>query len=63
MVQKCTVYKKYKKMSEKSVFRKASSPEMTLRSFPVSCFWSRGYRANEKKPVIYTLKTVIKLNH
>ena len=26
-------------MSEKSVFRKASSPE----SFPVSCFWPRGF--------------------
>ena len=35
MVQKCTVYKK---MSEKSVFSKASSPEITSQSFPVSCF-------------------------
>ena len=25
-------------MSEKSVFRDASSPEMTSKSFPVSCF-------------------------
>ena len=28
------------KMTEKSVFRKASSPEMRSQSFPVSCFWS-----------------------
>ena len=30
-------------MTEKSVFRKASSPEMTSQSFPVSRFWSRGF--------------------
>ena len=32
-----------KKMTEKSVFHKASSPEITSQSFPVSCFWSRGF--------------------
>ena len=32
-----------KKMTEKSVFREAWSPEMKSRSFPVSCFWSRGF--------------------
>ena len=31
------------KMTEKSVFREAWSPEMTSQSFPVSCFWSRGF--------------------
>ena len=30
-------------MSEKSVFRRASSPEMMLQSFPVFCFWSRSF--------------------
>ena len=30
-----------KKMTEISLFREASSPEMTSQSFPVSCFWSR----------------------
>ena len=30
------------KMSEKTVFSKASSPEMTSQSFPISCFWSSG---------------------
>ena len=29
-----------KKMTEKSVFCEAWSPEMTSQSFPVSCFWS-----------------------
>ena len=32
-----------KKMTEKSVFREASSPEMTSQSFSVSCFWSLGF--------------------
>ena len=32
-----------KKMSEKSVFREAWSAEMTSQSYPVSCFWSRGF--------------------
>ena len=32
-----------KKMTEKSVFREALSPEMTSQSFPVSCFLSRGF--------------------
>ena len=36
------------KMSEKSVFRKASSPEMTSQSFPVSWFWSRGFVPHRK---------------
>ena len=31
------------KMTEKSVFREGWSPEMTSQSFPVSCFWSRGF--------------------
>ena len=37
-----------KKMSEKSVFREALSPEMTSKSFPVSCFWSRGFVPHRK---------------
>ena len=32
-----------KKMTEKSVFREAWSPEMTSQSFPVSCFWFHGF--------------------
>ena len=35
----CCLYEN-KKVSEKSVFRKAWSPEMTSQSSPVSCFWS-----------------------
>ena len=35
-------------MSEKSVFREAWSPEMMSRSFPVSCFWSRGFVPHRK---------------
>ena len=31
------------KMTEKSVFRETWSPKMTSQSFPVSCFWSRGF--------------------
>ena len=30
------------KMTEKSVFREDSSPEMASQSFPFSCFWSHG---------------------
>ena len=30
-------------MTEKSVFREAWSPELTSQSFPVSCFWCRGF--------------------
>ena len=37
-----------KKMSEKSVFRKAWSPELTSQSLPVPCFWSRGF-VNHRK--------------
>ena len=36
------------KMTEKSVFCKAWSPEMTSQSFPVSCFWSRGFVPHQK---------------
>ena len=32
-----------KKTPEKSVFREAWSPELTSQSFPVACFWSRGF--------------------
>ena len=32
-----------KKMTEKSVFREVSNPEMTSQSFPVSCVWSLGF--------------------
>ena len=32
-----------KKMTEKSVFREAWSPELTSQSFPVPCFWCRGF--------------------
>ena len=32
-----------KKTPQKSVFREAWSPELTSQSFPVSCFWSRGF--------------------
>ena len=35
-------------MPEKSVFRKAWSPEMKSQSFPVSCFWSRGFVPHRK---------------
>ena len=31
-----------KKMTEKSVFCKASSPKLMPQSFPVSCFWPHG---------------------
>ena len=37
-----------KKMTEKSVFRKAWSPEMTSQSLPVSCFWPRGFVPHRK---------------
>ena len=37
-----------KKMTEKSVFRDAWSPEFTSQSFPVSCFWSRGFVPHRK---------------
>ena len=32
-----------KKMTEKSVFREAWSPELTSQLFPVSCLWCRGF--------------------
>ena len=32
-----------KKTLEKSVFREAWSPELTSQSFPVPCFWCRGF--------------------
>ena len=38
-----------KKMTEKSVFHEAWSPEMTSQSFPVSCFWSRGFVPHWKR--------------
>ena len=37
-----------KRMSEKSVFREAWSPELTSQSFPVPCFWSHGFVPNRK---------------
>ena len=37
-----------KKTSEKSVFREAWSPELTSQSFPVSCFWCRGFVPHRK---------------
>ena len=37
-----------KKTSEKSVFREAWSPELTSQSFPVPCFWSRGFVPHRK---------------
>ena len=37
-----------KKMTEKSVFREAWSPEMTSQPFPVSCFWCRGFVPHRK---------------
>ena len=37
-----------KKMTEKSFFREAWSPEMTSHSFPVSCFWSHGFLPHQK---------------
>ena len=36
-------------MLEKSVFREAWSPEMMSQSFPVSCFWSRGFVPHWKR--------------
>ena len=32
-----------KKKTEKTVICEASSPEMMVQSFPVSCFWSHGF--------------------
>ena len=37
-----------KKTSQKSVFREALSPELTSQSFPVPCFWSRGFVPHRK---------------
>ena len=37
-----------KKMTKKSVFREAWSPELTSQSFPVSCFWCRGFVPHRK---------------
>ena len=37
-----------KKMTENSVFREAWSPELTSQSFPVSCFWCRGFVPHRK---------------
>ena len=37
-----------KKMTEKSVFREAWSPELTSQSFPVSCFWCCGFVPHRK---------------
>ena len=37
-----------KKTSEKSVFRKVWSPELTSQSFPVPCFWSCGFVPRRK---------------
>ena len=37
-----------KKMTEKSVFRDAWSPEMMSQSFPVSCFWFHGFVPHQK---------------
>ena len=36
------------KMTEKSVFREAWSPELTSQSFPVSCFWCRAFVPHRK---------------
>ena len=37
-----------KKMTEKFVFCEAWSPELTSQSFPVSCFWCRGFVPHRK---------------
>ena len=37
-----------KKTSEKSVFREAWIPELMSQSFPVPCFWSRGFVPHQK---------------
>ena len=37
-----------KKTSEKSVFPEAWSPELTSQSFPVPCFWFRGFVPHRK---------------
>ena len=37
-----------KKTSEKSVFREAWSPELTSQSFPVPCYWFRGFVPHQK---------------
>ena len=37
-----------KKTSKESVFREAWIPELTSESFPVSCFWSRGFVPHRK---------------
>ena len=43
-----TIIAHNKKMTKKSVFREAWSPEMTSQSFPVSSFWSRGFVPHRK---------------
>ena len=37
-----------KRMTEKSDYREAWSPELTSQSFPVSCFWCRGFVPHRK---------------
>ena len=37
-----------KRMTEKSVFLEAWSSELTSQSFPVPCFWSRGFVPHRK---------------
>ena len=39
-------------MTEKSVFREAWILEMTSQSFPVFCFWSRGFVPDRKRAFV-----------
>ena len=43
-----TIIAHNKKMTKKSVFREAWSPEMASQSFPVYSFWSRGFVPHRK---------------
>ena len=46
-------------MSEKSAFCETLSPQMTSQSFPVSCFWSRGFVPPEVKFLICNAHSVL----
>ena len=46
---KSALFVRNKKMSDKSVLREAWSPEMTSQTFPVSCYWSRGFVPRRKR--------------
>ena len=45
-----------KKMTDKSVFRKALSPEMMPQPFLVSCFWSRSFLPHRKRDFMFLVR-------